>query len=61
MNFKIAENLKTKKESYYVNNKKVSVNVYFSKIKECMMKNLSYNSSVVFSTKRTRYYLSSYD
>ena len=55
MNFKIAENLKTKKESYYVNNKKVSVNVYFSKIKECMMKNLSYNASVVFSTKRTRY------
>ena len=61
MNFKIAENLKTKKETYYVNNKKVSEGLYFSKIRECMMKNLSYNSSVVFSTKRTRYYLSSYD
>ena len=55
MNFKIAENLKTKKETYYVNNKKVSEGLYFSKIRECMMKNLSYNSSVVFSTKRTRY------
>lgn len=61
MNFKIAENLKTKKETYYVNNKKVSVCLYFSKIKECMMNNLSYNSSVVYSTKRTRYFLSSYD
>lgn len=61
MNFKISENLKTKKETYYVNNKKVSVCFYFSKIRECMMNNLSYNSSVVFSTKRTRYFLSSYN
>ena len=61
MNFKIVENLKTEKRTFFVNNKKVSECLYFSKIRECMMNNLSYNSSVVFSTKRTRYYLSSYD